>query len=363
MSKKHILTFLATTFAALVTYAQPKAVFSSEELNMGILQWKRYIGTSFTVTNLGNQPLTITRVDPDCECTVVEWPTHPIAPGQSELIQVTYNARQLGTFSRAIGIVTDEPSDSIHYVWLNGTVSTKMPLDTVRYANQIGHIRLDNEVLEFDDVNPNDKQQRVINLYNAGNEAVTPGLMHLPRYLTAAAIPQRLRPGEYGQIIVTLNGHELRQKGLTQTSVYLSQQPGDRVSSENEISVSAILLPDFEAQPANLAANPPVLSISTQKLELEYPAPNKKAKGQVVITNTGRSPLKIQSLQVMHPCISAEISRATLKPSQSTKLKITVDARFLKSAKSRRRILITTNDATHPKAFIDVTLVRSTPKK
>ena len=238
-----------------------------------------------------------------------------------------------------------------------------MPLDTVRYANQIGHTRLDNEVLEFDDVNPNDKQQRVINLYNAGNEAVTPGLMHLPRYLTAAAIPQRLRPGEYGQIIVTLNGHELRQKGLTQTSVYLSQQPGDRVSSENEISVSAILLPDFETQPANLAANPPVLSISTQKLELEYPAPNKKAKGQVVITNTGRSPLKIQSLQVMHPCISAEISRATLKPGQSTKLKITVDARFLKSAKSRRRILITTNDATHPKAFIDVTLVRSTPKK
>lgn len=64
----------------------------------------------------------------------------------------------------------------------------------------------------------------------------------------------------------------------------------------------------------------------------------------------------------MHPCISAEISRATLKPGQSTKLKITVDARFLKSAKSRRRILITTNDATHPKAFIDVTLVRSTPK-
>lgn len=362
MSSKHILTFLTAAVMAITSYAQPRAVFSTERQNMGVLLWKRYVGTSFTVTNLGSQPLTITKVEPDCECSVVEWPTHPIAPGQSELIKVTYNARQLGTFERAIGIITNEPSDSIHYVWLRGTVSTQMPLDTVRYANRIGHVRLDNEVLEFDDVNPNDKQQRVINLYNDGDEAVTPSLMHLPSYLTAAAIPQRLRPGEYGQLVVTLNGHELRQKGLTQTSVYLSQQPGDRVSNDNEISVSAILLPDFEAQPESLAANPPVLSISTQKLELEYPAPNKKVKGQVVITNTGRSPLKIQSLQVMHPCISAEISKATLKPGQSTKLKVTVDARFLKNSKSRRRILITTNDATHPKAFIDIVLTR-TPKK
>lgn len=69
-----------------------------------------------------------------------------------------------------------------------------MPLDTVRYANQIGHTRLDNEVLEFDDVNPNDKQQRVINLYNAGNEAVTPGLMHLPRYLTLPPYPSACAP-------------------------------------------------------------------------------------------------------------------------------------------------------------------------
>ena len=37
-----------------------------------------------------------------------------------------------------------------------------------------------------------------------------------------------------------------RQKlGLTTASVYLSRFPGDKVGEENEIPVSAILLPDF----------------------------------------------------------------------------------------------------------------------
>lgn len=358
MLKKYMLTLLALGLTVTAAWSQPRAVFSTERQHMGVLLWKRYFSTTFTVTNLGSSPLRVTRIEPDCECSVVEHPTQPIAPGQSALIRVTYNARQLGTFNRAIGIITNEPADSLHYVWLTGLVSTRLPVDTSRYVNRIGNIRLDSEVLEFDDVSPTEKQQRVINLYNAGDVTLTPGLMHLPRYLTAVTIPQRLRPGENGQIIVTLDGSELKQKGLTQTSVYLSQQPGDRISTDSEISVSAILLPDFEEQPEAIAANPPVLELDTTVLCLERPQDGRKVKGKIEIRNVGRSPLKIQSLQVTHPCIEAEIARTTLRPGQRTHLKVTIDGRFLRRTKSRRRILLTTNDAAHAKVFIDVKLVQ-----
>ena len=67
--------------------------------------------------------------------------------------------------------------------------------------------------------------------------------MHLPKYLTAVADPDVIRPGRMGRMLITLNSDELPAMGLTQTSIYPSRFMGDRVSKETEINVSATLLP------------------------------------------------------------------------------------------------------------------------
>ena len=79
----------------------------------------------------------------------------------------------------------------------------------------------------------------------------------------------------------------------------------------------------------------------------------KKLSGTLTLTNTGRSPLVIRTLQVYNPGISVSIGSRRIAPGESEKLKITINANS-NYFKGRRRILLITNDPRHPKQIIDV---------
>ena len=87
---------------------------------------------------------------------------------------------------------------------------------------------------------------------------------------------------------MTLHTDQLDDMGLTQTSVYLARFSGDKVSSENEISLSAILLPDttttFLSRFTTTTARPS-MKLSTNKLDLGELGNKKKLKGSIFISN------------------------------------------------------------------------------
>ena len=60
-------------------------------------------------------------------------------------------------------------------------------------------------------------------------------------------MPDTLRRKQAGTLMLTLDTDKLTHLGLTQTSVFLSRYMGDKVSEENEIPLTATLLPDFSA--------------------------------------------------------------------------------------------------------------------
>lgn len=64
---------------------------------------------TFTFTNVGNAPLTITQCTASCGCTVPSYPEKPIAPGEKGSIKVTYNGkgRLPGTFKKVIQVATN----------------------------------------------------------------------------------------------------------------------------------------------------------------------------------------------------------------------------------------------------------------
>jgi hypothetical protein len=48
------------------------------------------VSCSFTVTNIGKEPLNIFAVTPTCSCTSAKWTREDIAPGATGTIDVTY---------------------------------------------------------------------------------------------------------------------------------------------------------------------------------------------------------------------------------------------------------------------------------
>lgn len=105
--KKLLLSFAAITFSAML-FAQKTAgdvaKFTSETIDLGKIKQGVPKVATFTVTNIGKEPLIIEQANPTCGCTMGDYTKSPIAPGKSGTITATYNAAALNHFDKHLTV-------------------------------------------------------------------------------------------------------------------------------------------------------------------------------------------------------------------------------------------------------------------
>ena len=215
---------------------------------------------------------------------------------------------------------------------------------------------VDKNDVEFDDVNRGDYPVQLIHIKNNTGETISPVVMHLPAYLTASVSPTNIAPGKTGVATLKLNSKKLRDFGLTQTSVFLAKKPGEKVSIDKEISVSAVLLPDFDNMSETQLANAPSIKLSATELDFGDFGEKPSKTETVIIENTGRSVLDIRSMQMFTTGMSVKLNKTKIKPGEQAKLKVTLNKKQLRNARSKPRVLIITNDPKQPKVVVKMKL-------
>ena len=357
---KHLLFLSALLALPAALAAQDLEVeFSEVEHDMGTLVWHNPAAARFMVTNTGREPVTIIDVEPDCGCTMVDWTQTAIDPGKVGTVTVRYDAEMLGHFSKSVAVYTNR-SDRPHYVSVSGNVVNRdIPQQAVAPTRslpcRIGDVELSTDDVEFDDVERGQRPVREIEIVNKGTETVRPNLMHLPRYVAATCAPEEILPGYEGKMLLTLNSELVPSMGLTQQSIYLSTQPGQRISPDNEINLSITLLPDLSGSDPN-SAYIPALNLTPENLQLGRMGSKSKLKANVEMYNGGTTPLTISALQVYNPGISVT-APATVKPGAKAKIKVVVSNEVFRY-KGRPRILLITNDPRQPKRVINIDVQR-----
>ncbi|MEG2573853.1 MAG: DUF1573 domain-containing protein [Bacteroides sp.] len=346
------LTFFLL-LVVLAIKAQPQLSFSQKAHDFGTIPWNKPVTAEFKVTNTGNSTLVISNVTTSCGCTLAEWTKQPIAPGEEGVISSTFDAKALGHFSKSIGIYSNASPKPI-YLIITGEVAVGRLNYKKDYPFEIGNIRIDKNNIEFLDTNKGDKPTAEILVANTSNKAYEPILMHLPPYLKAVATPKKLARGRAGKIKITLDTRLLKNLGLTQTSVYLARFPGDKVGDENEITVSAVLLPDFSHLTELQKAAAPVIQLSETDIDMGPMGKKDKLSHTIIITNVGKSRLDIRELQVFNAAVNVSLRKRYINPGVSTKLKVTLIGKALKKLKSSPRVLMITNDPQHSKVIINL---------
>lgn len=351
--KQILLTIFLWTAFCLTGMAQAKATFDKKTHEFGVVLWKHPATATFTIKNDGNKPLVISNVTTSCGCTVADWTKTPIAPGATGTVTSTFDAKALGRFHKSVGVYCNA-SDRPIYLTLRGEVSADPKNYTMTHPYEIGAIRLDKDAIEFDDANKGDKPFVELLVANTSNEVYSPVLMHLPPYLEAVAVPEKVGRKGTGKIRVTLDTDKLPKFGLTTATVYLARFPGDKVGEDNAIPVSAVLLPDFSNLTQQERLNPPAVEVSSLELTMQPLAETEKKSQTVVVKNIGKSNLEITDLQVFNPALGVQLKKRVLKPGASTKMKITAYGKYLKKVKGTPRVLMITNDPNCPKVIVKV---------
>lgn len=350
MNKKTILAFVLA--AVSLDMSAQRISAKQEVIDCGSVLYETPVTAKFELRNKGSE-LVIDTVRTSCDCVVAKYPEGTIAKGDNFTVEVTFDSRQLGHFYKEAAIYSNA-SDKPFYLTMKGVVVDHLADYSGVYDYTLGSVRTDKNNIEFDDVNLGETPVEKIHIVNSGSESVTPVVMHLPNYLTASVSPTTIAPGHTGVATITLNSAKLRSYGLTQSSVYLGMFPGDKVSDDKEISVSAVLLPEFRNMSETQRRNAPVMKMSAETLELGSFDDKDEKSGTIMIENQGRSRLVISSMQMFTTGLKVRLNKSRLDPGESAKLKITAYKKQLKNARSRPRVLMIANDPNKSKVVIHV---------
>lgn len=337
---------------AILPVSAQKLIATKTTIDVGKTGFQQPVTAVFEFKNKSIRRLTIESVQPDCSCTTIDYPKKVIGMGEKFEIKMTYDAKMLGHFDKQAAIISNGTKKPV-YIRMKGIVSESYQDFSGDYPIEMGNMRIDKNELEFDNVNKGEMPIAQIHVYNNGTGLMRPNLMHLPSYLSATVAPEEIRPGRSATISVTLNSNKVSDYGLTQESIYLAANPGDKATKDNLIGVSTVLLPSFTKMTATQKLYAPKMYLSKDQVDIVFDGKSKK-KDEIQISNTGRTPLTISSLQMFTEGLQISLGKSTLQTGESTKLKITAQRDVLKNVRTKPRILMITNDPDQSKVVITI---------
>ena len=350
---KRMNIWMLSALLALPASAQ-KITTQHEVVDCGQVVFNKPVTAEFVLKNDGLKPLVINNVLKSCGCTEVDYPKTGIAAGESFVIKAVYDAKQMGTFTKQVCLYTNAGEDPF-ILSMRGKVVGSVVDFAGSYDEMLGVIKSDAQEVEFDDVNRGDRPVQRIHIFNPTDELLEPVVMHLPSYLHAFVSPSKVAPRHSAEISFVLDSKKLRDLGLNQTSVYLGERPGDKIAPEKEIVVSAVLLPGFENMTPTKKALAPKIEMSATDLNLGSFNGKKKLKGEILITNKGKSELDIRSMQMFTMGLQVNLKKSKIQPGETVKMKVTAVAADLKKSRVRHpRILMITNDPDHAKVVVKI---------
>jgi hypothetical protein len=123
-----------------IAFSQPAISGVPDTLDYGCISWRSNPYRSFTIYNIGDQPLLFLNSGSPSGAVTPNPPFGPINPGDSAVYEIRYDTNRLGTFCETVEIKTNIPNspDSVIIVKVMGEVKEMTSvLDYEQYSFQV----------------------------------------------------------------------------------------------------------------------------------------------------------------------------------------------------------------------------------
>lgn len=99
----------------------PEITFESEVHDFGTIPYASAATFDFKFTNTGKEPLIISGARGSCGCTVPKWSKEPILKGQTGNINVSYDTKRVGPFTKTV-TVNSNAKTPVKVITIKGSV-------------------------------------------------------------------------------------------------------------------------------------------------------------------------------------------------------------------------------------------------
>lgn len=343
-----IIVFLLFVVSLSVSAQQSKPiVFREEVYDFGsVRESGGPVVHEFKFTNTTNRPIKILSVQPSCGCTTPLWSNDAIPSGNSGFIQASYDPKgRPGYFNKTLTVTTDFDANPV-VLQIKGNVSTEGVGSEGDFKVQVGGWNFKTTSFNMGKVYLNDEATvRDFPFLHTGAKPITVTKIIGPAYIKTEVTPKTILPGEKGHVKLVYNGKKKNEYGFQTDNVEIHTD--DDSSPVKSFTVYATLEDDFSGLKPEEIVRSPRLSMSSSSMDFGRVAKNATINREITVTNVGKKELLIKSVQGNCSCIAASAAKTSLKPGESTVVRITFDAQDRKATQTKA-VTIYSNDPQGP---------------
>jgi Protein of unknown function (DUF1573) len=91
---------------SLIEFASTPITWKSDLIDVGNIPQGTPKAINYEFTNTSDKPVLITNVQGSCGCTATDYSKESIIPGKTATIKATYNASNVGAFTKTVTVTT-----------------------------------------------------------------------------------------------------------------------------------------------------------------------------------------------------------------------------------------------------------------
>ena len=304
----------------------------------------------FVVTNTGDKPLVISRVQSSCGCTVAEYNTVPIAPGKSDSIRTTYSPTgRPGSFEKTVWVFTNSTPNKTRLI-VKGKVMGSPESVNRYFPVPAGSLHFTNLTMAAGEVKKGILRNNLITAYNASSDTLVVSIDNNTSHIDTRAIPDTVPPGGTTTITFYFNSLNTPVWGINDDHLTISARPihSNETCVTADANVVANVVEDFSYLSDEQRANAPICSVMTDKMIFDNLVAGSIAEGTLTLINTGRNDLIVRRVMSNDKALKTKIDKTLVKNGEKATISLKVNPDKINGNVLNSRFTIITNDPVNP---------------
>lgn len=346
---------VAILLCAIPALAQGALKFDKNRLDFGKIKKKEdsLVGT-FYFSNIGDSSITITSVSVPCSCTVPQWSTGLIAPGQRGKIDILYRPEgNTGPFEKRLMVFVNGRNTGTSLL-IKGDLPEPVKTMAETYPYKTGMIRSNVQMLNFGEVSQGVEKKMRISIYNGGNAALDLSLFTTTAPFYAIVLPgEKITPDSVGYLTIAIRPGLNRKVGILSGTVSL-KVPGQETL---QFSTSAQVIGKLDKEINYNEPQPRLKILKTSHFFGDVMQGN-IAETNFEIQNTGERQLRLVTFDANSNNLDIAFSKQKLKKGEKATVFIKCNTKKMTGNWSES-VTIHTNAPLNPvvRLFINLNIV------
>lgn len=347
-------TFVAVSAGAQIKLSRNIEIDSDTHDFGDILLGSGPVSCTFTVKNIGNEPVAIYSVVSSCGCTDVEWTKEPIKPGGTGKISATYsNSEAPLPFDKNLTAYFSDSKKPV-ILKLKGVCHEKQLTQEEIYTQRFGPIGFRATEIKCGNVLQGESRSGTFSVANLGKKPVKLSFADMSDGLDIKVSPESIPAGVEATVSYTVKTSRARW-GM---NWYYAVPTVDGVSSyalaglpdgvkAGKIRIYAFTTDNFNSLSDEEKSNGPRPRFAESTYSFGKMKAGKTINAEFSFTNEGKRCLQVYKCDVEAPRYSHGTIQP-LAPGESGKIRVHVDTSMLPKGETLIIVSLTTNSPLRP---------------